>query len=301
MISVKNAPALSAAAAEAIAIELFGVTGRASALPSERDQNFRLDLDTVEGGFFVLKIANPAESRAMLEAENATMRHLKGTGLVPEPATSRNGDDIAVFDAFHVRMVSGLAGRPLGRAPRHSDDLLTDLGRAVGQIDRRLATFDHPALHRDFYWDLATAPAQIARHLPQVTDAAMRRAIESVVAVHQQHVVPHLPALRRSVIHGDVNDLNVLVDTAAGRVTGVVDFGDMVFSHTVNDAAVAMAYAALDKADPLGAAALVAAGYHAANPLSEDEIASLFGLMTMRLALSVCVAADQRAARPDVE
>ena len=40
-----------------------------------------------------------------------------------------------------------------------------------------------------------------------------------------------------------------------------------------------MAYAALGKADPLGAAAIVAGGYHAVHPLTDDEIAALFGLM----------------------
>ena len=84
----------------------------------------------------------------------------------------------------------------------------------------------------------------------------------------------------------------------AQRVTGIVDFGDMVFSHTVNDLAIAMAYAALDKPDPLGAAAAVASGYHAMHPLTEDEIAALFGLMGMRLCLSVCVAAAAAGRTP---
>src|SRR5262249_48152556 len=105
--------------------------------------------------------------------------------------------------------------------------------------------------------------------------------------------------LGRSVIHGDVNDFNVLVDLHTSRVTGIVDFGDMVVSETVNDLAIAMAYTALGKADPVGAACLVARGYHAIRPLSEDEIAVLFALMATRLCLSVTVAAAQQAERPD--
>ena len=82
-------------------------------------------------------------------------------------------------------------------------------------------------------------------------------------------------------------------------MTGLVDFGDMVFSHTVNDLAIAMAYASLGQADPLGAAGRVAAGYHAVHPLTDDELAALFGLMAMRLCLSVSVAAAQQAEDPD--
>ena len=299
MTSVTNAPRLSPPTAEQLARDLFGVEGHATALPSERDQNFRIQ--SPDGRWFVLKIANPAEDPAMLDAENAAIRHLARTSLVPALVTARSGSEIVRHDHYFVRLISGLAGEPLAETPRHTDALLADLGRAVGQIDHALASFDHPALHRNFYWDLATAPDVIARYVPRVTDAGMRGVIESVISVYQGTVVAKLPTLRRSVIHGDVNDFNVLADARTGRVTGIVDFGDMVFSHTVNDAAIAMAYAALDKVDPLGAAGVVAGGYHAVNALNEDEIAALFGLMLMRLALSVCVAAHQQAARPDSE
>ena len=298
MTSVANAPRLSPDAAERIASELFGLAVRATPLPSERDQNFRLQ-SAADEACFVLKIANAGEDRHMLEAENATMRHLAATGLVPALVPTKAGDDIGRFEMHDVRLVTWVAGRPLGDTPRQTESLLADLGRSVGLIDRALATFDHPALHRTFRWDLAHAPAVIRQQLPLVQDPALRRLVESLVRVHQDTVVPRLPSLRRTAIHGDVNNYNVLVDARTERVTGIVDFGDMVFSHTVNDLAIALAYAALGKADPLGAAAAVAAGYHAVHPLTEDELAALYGLMALRLCLSVCVASAQQAARPD--
>jgi 4-aminobutyrate aminotransferase-like enzyme/Ser/Thr protein kinase RdoA (MazF antagonist) len=297
MTLLANAPRLSPAAAEALAHDLFGVTARAAELPSERDQNFRLR--SADGTCFVLKVANALEDRRMLDAENATMRHLEATGLVPVPILTRTGEDIARFEGYHVRLLTHLEGRPLADMPRHSESLLADLGRSVGAITRALATFDHPALHRRFYWDLAHAPSAVERDLPRVRDTTLCRAIDSLVAVHRHTVLPRLPSLGQSAIHGDLNDYNVLVDARADRVTGIVDFGDMVFSHTVNDLAIAMAYAALGQADPVGAAATVAAGYHAVRPLTENEIAALYGLMAMRLCLSVSVAAVQQAEQPD--
>jgi 4-aminobutyrate aminotransferase-like enzyme/Ser/Thr protein kinase RdoA (MazF antagonist) len=297
MTTVADAPRLSPDDAERIASDLFGLTARAAPLPSERDQNFRLE--TADGARFVLKIANAGEDRRMLEAENATMRHLVATRLVPALVPTRSGGDIGRFESHDVRLVTWLDGRPLADTPRQTESLLGDLGRSVGLIDRALESFDHPALHRTFHWDLADARPVIQQHLPGVPDPALRQVIEALLAVHQDTVVPRLPALRRSAIHGDVNDYNVLVDARTGRVTGIVDFGDMVFSHTVNDLAIAMAYAALGKADPLGAAAAVAAGYHGVHPLTEDELAVLYGLMAMRLCLSACVAVAQQAERPD--
>jgi 4-aminobutyrate aminotransferase-like enzyme/Ser/Thr protein kinase RdoA (MazF antagonist) len=295
--SLESAPRLSLAAAEQLAHDLFGLRARATPLASERDQNFCLE--SADGARFVLKIANRGEDRRMLEAENAAMRHLSGTGLVPLPIPTREGGDIAQSDGYFVRVITWLDGRPLAEAPRQTAALLEDVGRSVGTLDGALAGFDHAALNRAFHWDLASARSVIAHHLPRIQDVELGQSIEAVVTVHEETVVPRLPSLRRSVIHGDANDYNVLVQARNERVVGIVDFGDMVVSHTVNDLAIAMAYAALDKPDPIGAAAAVAAGYHAARPLSEDELAVLVGLMGLRLALSLCIAAAQQAECPD--
>jgi 4-aminobutyrate aminotransferase-like enzyme/Ser/Thr protein kinase RdoA (MazF antagonist) len=299
MTSLSHAPRLSLQDAARLARDLYGITASASPLPSERDQNFVLHL--VDRSRLVLKVANAAETLQVLDAENQVMKRLAETGLAPSLLPTRTGEEIGRHGDHFVRLVTCLEGAPLGDTTRQSDALLSDLGRAVAAVDLALAGFDHPALHRAFHWDLATAPAVIAERLPRVRDAALRGVIERVVAVHGETVVPRTSSFRQRAIHGDVNDYNVLVDARSQRVTGIVDFGDMVVSHLVNDVAIAMAYAALDKGDPLGAAAAVAAGYHAAHPLTEDEIAALFGLMLMRLALSVCVAATQQAERPDQE
>jgi 4-aminobutyrate aminotransferase-like enzyme/Ser/Thr protein kinase RdoA (MazF antagonist)/murein DD-endopeptidase MepM/ murein hydrolase activator NlpD len=294
-----HAPRLTVHDAEHLARSLFGLDAGATMLPSERDQNFRLS--AADGAGYVLKVANASERREILEAENAVMQRLSQTALTPQLVRGRDGRDIAEHGAHFVRLITVLDGRPMGDAARHSEALLRDLGRAVATIDRALDGFDHPALHRAFHWDLATAPAAIAERLPLVRDGEARGWIAHALAIHRGQVEPRLASLRRGVIHNDANDYNVLVDSRAQRVTGIVDFGDMVVSHVVNDLAIAMAYAALGKPDPLGAAAHVAAGYHAVNALTEDEIATLYGLLLLRLALSVSVAAAQQAERPDQE
>jgi Ser/Thr protein kinase RdoA (MazF antagonist) len=92
------------------------------------------------------------------------------------------------------------------------------------------------------------------------------------------------------VIHNDANDYNVLVEPDGkwrNRVSGVIDFGDMVFSYTIGEVAIACAYAMLNKADPLAAAASIVAGYHQNRPLAEQELDVLFDLICMRLCMSV--------------
>jgi Ser/Thr protein kinase RdoA (MazF antagonist) len=259
-------------------------------LPSERDQNFLLE--TRAGQRFVLKIANATESPALLEAQNAALERMASHGdFCPRLVRARNGDAMVSAGNHLVRLVAWLPGQALAETRRHSPALLEDLGATMGRLDRALETFDHPAVHRHFYWDLAVAAETMRERLRLIGDPVMRRLVEEVLQ-RVEGDAPILARLPRSVIHNDANDYNVLVSDQ--RVTGLIDFGDMVHTFTVADPAVAMAYVALDKPDPLGAIARTARGYHTERPFSDDELAVLFDLVCLRLALSVCVAADQQ-------
>ena len=285
--------------ARRIARELYAVDARAVALPSERDRNFRIDAS--DGTRYVLKIANARETTGMLEAENAAMRHLAGTRLTPALIPTRGGADIGQDGVHRVRLITWIDGEPLAHVRRRPAALLESVGAAVATIDAALDAFDHPALHRDFHWDLAAAPALVAGALPRMQDPEWRHLLERVLSLYESSARARLSTLRRGVIHNDANDHNVIVDRSAGRVTGIVDFGDMVFTHAVNGLAIAMAYASLGASRPLVAAAMVVRGYHRVRPLADDELAVLYPLMCLRLCASVAVASVQQAERPGDE
>lgn len=281
----------------ALAEQFFGMSGLSTPLPSERDQNFLLHSDT--GDHFILKIANAEERLDILEAENAVMHHLATTGITPVVVKTVDGREITQHDAHYLRLITALPGQTLGSTPLHTDALRRNIGRALGRLDRALETFDHPAFHRDFHWDLANAASVVRELLSLVEDGALATHIAQLAAYHETHVVPVFGTMRKSIIHSDANDYNLLVDETLQQVTGIIDFGDMVYSHTVNDVAIAMAYVAISAEDPLAAAAAVVRGYHQTHPLTEPEIAALYPLMCMRLCVSVCMAAKQQAERPD--
>ena len=123
-----------------------------------------------------------------------------------------------------------------------------------------------------------------------------REQVEAVAERCAARVVPRLSHLRRSVVHNDANDHNVVVDS--GAVAGIIDFGDMVHSITAAEAAVGAAYALLEEPDPLAAASHVARGFDRVFPLLPDEKSVLFDLMLLRLALSVSICAEQKRLQP---
>ncbi|MCB1608815.1 MAG: aminotransferase class III-fold pyridoxal phosphate-dependent enzyme [Xanthomonadales bacterium] len=295
MSLISQPPSFSVAQACALARLHYGVEASAEALPSERDQNFRLV--TADGQQHVLKIANAAESAQMLAAENAALKHLAPTDLVPRLIGALDGSENVSCDGHQLRLISFLDGQPLGSLPYQSPSLLADVGRTVGRVSRALADFDHPALHRAFDWDLASAPALIESALPALADEELHELLTRILSQYREQTRPLLERLPLAVIHNDANDYNLIVRDQ--QVLGLIDFGDMLYSQRVNEVAVAMAYATLGKADPVAAAQQVVAGFHAEQPLEPEEMGVAFNLMTLRLGLSACMAARQQALRPD--
>jgi 4-aminobutyrate aminotransferase-like enzyme/Ser/Thr protein kinase RdoA (MazF antagonist) len=308
---LKHTPQFAEQDAVSIVKDLYGIQATAKPLPSERDQNFRMSAG--EGGNFVLKMANALEDRTMLDCQNQTMQHLaRHVAFCPRVVAARSGDLISEIqsstgESHMVRLVTYLPGIPMGSVKRHSAGLLEDLGRCVGEMDRAMADFDHPGAHRDFYWDLAKGLEIVKEYQALIPDAGLRKLIGKFALDYEQYVTPLFPDLRKSVIHNDANDYNVIVGgnddlyTRNQRVVGIIDFGDMLYSHTVGNLAIAIAYAILDKSDPLRTAAHMVKGYHRGYPLAEDEIASLYLMICIRLCMSACIAAHQLKQRPGNE
>jgi Ser/Thr protein kinase RdoA (MazF antagonist) len=168
-------------------------------------------------------------------------------------------------------------------------------------LDVALLDFDRAAIHRDFHWDLANWKTVIGGYSKLISDEVLRAAVLDYAKVFETDVARVLPRLRRSVIHGDTNDYNILINDECSEIVGIIDFGDMVHSYTVADLAIALAYVLLNSVEPVSAATQVFTGYHQVLPLSDVELTAVWGLMIMRLCMSVCIAAYQQQQRPDNE
>jgi 4-aminobutyrate aminotransferase-like enzyme/Ser/Thr protein kinase RdoA (MazF antagonist) len=293
-------PSFTADAAALAARRMYGLDAEATPLVSERDQNFRLQ--TAAGDAFVLKIANAADDRALVAAQNAALAHVaRRSTLCPSVVPTLDGApmaDVVNNGVTHVvRLLTWVPGVPLAEVGTVSPELLADLGARLAELDAALDGFDDPAVHRDFYWDLARAFEVIAESSALVADPALRALVSDLAATIQARDGVRLDRLRRAVVHNDPNDHNVLV--SGPTVAGILDFGDLVHSYAIADLAIAIAYVVLDKPDPLGAAVAVFRGYTRMRALDDDEVASLFGLVLLRLCASVCIAARQQRERPD--
>lgn len=276
--------------AQAIAEKCFGIQASASELPSERDRNFLLAAR--DGAKFVLKIANANEERVTLEAQNAMLEHLaERVEFCPRVVPAVSGKGIEVVEGRLVRLLTYLPGKPLAGVQVQSPELLYELGKTLGRLSQALVGFDHPGAHRAFHWDLMKGPETIEKYGSEIRADWLRELVCSFRV--------GVGSLRCSVVHADANDYNVLVE--GDKVVGLIDFGDIVYSYTVGDLAIALAYVVLGKSDPYAAAAPVIEGYREEFALQPEELDALWPLVKLRLCMSVCIAAHQQAQQPENE
>jgi len=191
-----------------------------------------------------------------------------------------------------MRVLTWIDGDVLAKAASRSSALFESIGTSMAKVDAALCEFSHPAMRRTLQWDLRRAgmARENAALLPRDRRARVERQFSQWERIDWT-------ALRHSVIHGDANDYNIIV--AAGRMVGLLDFGDMVHTAAVCDLAIALAYTMLGEVEPMAAAAQVIRAYHRHYALTEPEQRVLFPLVMSRLCMSVCYSAHNRARNPD--
>lgn len=351
-------PVVSVERAIALASELYGlivVPGSIKELDSYDDRNFYFratharpelalpaDAHAVSGTpdtfHFMLKVHNGVESLnpGFIEAQNSAMAAVRVSEVwSPRALPDVNGKLISfapsplASGAVRAHAIRCLPFKPAGLMGDvvASATLLRAVGIAAAKVSAALIDFDHAAAHRTFVWDLAQTSAirPLVRHL----SSERQLVVGAVLDEFESRVLPQAPELRLCVIHGDINDQNILVAPAgtADPVAGVIDFGDMSHTWLVNEVAITAAYAVIalhyereandtaagaQKAEPpthlneVDAAAAVVAGYAGqmaaqGMALTEVEWKVLPTLIACRIAVSLSIGAYSSAKDPDNE
>lgn len=287
-------PVISEREAQDIAREMYGLAASAHRLTSERDLNFRLQNDN--GTCCVLKVTNPAEDPSVTNLQTEALLHIQRVAPdlpVPRVFETLTGEHeirrrFGGLSESTIRILTYLQGEPLHRVARSSTQR-RDVAKNLARLGLALKDFRHPAAEHDLLWD--TKHASRLRPLARaIDDERLRGLVEQQLDIFDRNVVPVLGRLRSQVVHNDLNPHNVLVDPADhDRVSGILDFGDMVWTPLVIDVAVAASYQIGDQSDPLSPVAEFVSAYHGVSPLEREEIAVLFDLIAARLFSTVAI------------
>jgi Ser/Thr protein kinase RdoA (MazF antagonist) len=227
-------PTFSERAAVHIAAEYYGINARVKPLVSERDQNFLLE---VEGGVrCTLKFSNHAEQLQVVDFQNRALLHIaeKDPSFpLPRVIPTLDGQLHCIVEdggkTHFVRVLSWLEGTVLGHATTDAG-LANRLGGLLARLSLALEGFDHPGSNPSSLWDMKRASG-LRDLLIHIHEPGLRQLITQILDRFDTKVKPILDTLRTQIIHSDMNPDNVLMDKVqADRISGLIDFGDMVKS-----------------------------------------------------------------------
>ncbi len=283
--------------------QYYHLKGQLKTLVGYDDRNFLLT--TNEGQKFIVKLNSIIADAPFLQTQNQLFEQLQAyqspdfqTATVSKSIDGRQIIPITLADGtpYLMRVLSFIEGQFLADVP-HNVAMLRSFGHFLALLDQRLETADHtPLLHRRMVWDLLYFMDNEA-FLPYLTDARERKIVHYFLLQFKYFIEKPLQKLRKRFIHNDANDFNVL--TNGGKVTGIIDFGDIVYSPLINELAIALAYILMRKKEPIKVTCEILTAYHEVLPLQEEELALLYYLIVARLCTSVVQAAYSKTLQPD--
>ena len=295
---------ISTSEAEEIAKELFNLSGTAIALDGEMDFNFKIKTSNKN---YLLKVSRPNENIDYVDFQSKLLQHVatKDSMEIPEVILNKNDSAISKIkdnngESRLVRLLSWVEGRLWSSVNPITNSLLNSLGEKAGLLTERLQGFEHHFADRYFEWDISNA--LWCKEKLDIFEGNRKTILSTFLNTFEQ-IQPAYSQFRKSVVHSDVNDNNIIVgdELIQPSVRSIIDYGDAVKTQTINDLAITLAYAVMHKEDPIVASVEVVKAYHKQFPLLEKELAVLHTLVAMRLIITVTKSAINKIAEPENE
>ena len=301
----RNTPQLSVEEVREAARVHFGLAGRFEGLLSERDQNF--DITGEDGERHIMRIANTDEDSAVIDFQLRALLHIhQQDPSLPVPNIRPNvrGEELSRItfgdgQEHLVHVLSYLPGLPLRDVDETGVETYRNLGAMVARLDLALRGFFHPAADQVHPWNIEKC-ARFAPYVDHLKSREARKIISKIFGHFERNVLPRVQKLRHQVVHQDAHGGNVLVNPKnPANITGLIDFGDMLYGSLAAEIAVATDSAEV-KTDSLpDIICETAAGFDSVLPLEAEEIDLLFDTIVMRNAMSATITASRAALGSD--
>lgn len=258
--------------------------------------NYRIK---VSDKYYVLKI-QPYDDEAVAEVkgESIILDHISHLECeYPKAIPTISEKKITHWkEKYIVRVLSFLEGSFLAEV-NQSEQLITSFGIAIAKFNLATKDLYIPAIKaKKIKWDLSNT--HISRDdLRCISNTKYRSLVDYFLLQFDLYVKPKLHHLPHQIIHNDANDWNVLCTDHT--VSGIIDFGDTVYSTRISEIAVALSYIMVNEKDPIQKGCIFLRAYHEVYPIEVNELKLLYYFISARMCVSLISSAASRKEDPD--
>jgi len=270
----------------------FNLNAKAKRLNGEIDCNY---LISIKDEYYYLKIYPAGTSPKFVNYQIKILDYLEKnseTNFYPRNIKNNQNKKTGVFEdntgqTRIFRLNSWTNGRLWSNVNPVNKKLRNNLGQSAGRLTRELKNFKISKFQINTDWDLAKSLWTI-----DYLDLFKNIKQKKIIKYFQKSFLKNIEGynkLRKSFIHNDINDNNIIIsnDISSPKIIGIIDFGDTIYSQTINDLAITCVYAIINCNLPLEASLQIIKTYNNEYRLNENELFHLYNLIGMRLVTSL--------------
>jgi 4-aminobutyrate aminotransferase-like enzyme/aminoglycoside phosphotransferase (APT) family kinase protein len=251
-------------------------------------------IENDSGNKYILKIYTDREELEIAKEENRILEAIKDKLEFDIPVAQRDlyGNSFTRISGNEAIMLKYIEGEFIANLDQ-TDKIIYDLGECIGNLHLALKEQESRYIEaRINFWDLKNSYINYDKS-EYIKDPSLKKHVDYYFNRFHTRVLPEIHKLRYSLIHGDLNDYNILY--SGEGIKGFIDFGDFCYSPLINELAIAGAYIMMGKSDPLHKISELIRGFIKTVPLERSEIMLLPDLICTRLCVSICNSAEKKA------
>ncbi|XP_062597953.1 hydroxylysine kinase-like, partial [Saccostrea cucullata] len=207
------------------------------------------------------------------------------------------------YHFYLVRLLTYVPGVTFFEKPTLPRSLY-NIGKSLGKLHHSLEGFHHRFFDNyKFMWNL-TEVERLRDFLVGIQDEKRKALMIEIIDAFTKEVVPKYDKLTKGMIHGDLNESNIIVQDCAGQdsvpqesrvcdVAAIIDFNDVALSYLVFDVAICIAYMSIKchEMDQKDVGGHVLAGYLSERSLNSTERDVMKACVCARIAQSLVMGA----------
>jgi hydroxylysine kinase len=123
-----------------------------------------------------------------------------------------------------------------------SVELLKQIGLYAARLNKAMEEFSHPAYEsQTSMWVLSAVP-KLRDFLFALEDKKEVNLIEKIITAFENMVLPITNDLDKGILHGDLNEDNIIVSSDGKNIEAIIDFGDSHKSCYIFELAICLCY-----------------------------------------------------------